>query len=286
MRVAATERFEGGHSSACRRARGVTMIEMLVALPLAAVIIGYLAYYVQNTVRVYDFEESKSDMVQNAHYAAQRLSEVLAETGACLPNLTDDIMLYDSTGSSPPMPVITRRYNPECNAIFTIPASAVAKDSIWVDTLGEYFLKVDSIVVAYNKTLVRWRRPIIAVVDSPNTARADTIVIDAQDDVVRKDVIYGYKTETWSVTPQGQLYIYTTNSADTSMILAENLDTIQVRFYDKLDTAEDTPIWNWKDIEHGTVYVVARTERGAPGSGDTLRQSYFTRFRFKSKVEE
>lgn len=288
-----------GHPQTLRRCtdpRGFTLVELMIAIVASSIVIIGLSTLVSSFVNTYRFQEANSDMVQNAHYTVQRISEAVMETGACLPVFADTVMYYDSTQPN----TFTRRYNPACG-YHEFWDTAAATDVFHVDTMGAHFdpSVADSVVVA--RTLPSdvdstvWRAQIVSVslskdtiitydtVDAVITADttilgADSLTVDGVYSVEAGDVIYAYKIETWTVNADSNLVV---RRDGDEMVMAENIVELDIRFDSTDASGTMYPVNDWHDMKNGTVRVVTRTAvKNTKGEYGT--QSFESRFRLKS----
>jgi Tfp pilus assembly protein PilW len=67
------------------RARGIGVVELLIALAISATVLAAVAYAVDMTFRAYSINSEQSDLMQRARLAMYRLTTTIRTTGAHQP---------------------------------------------------------------------------------------------------------------------------------------------------------------------------------------------------------
>ncbi len=301
-RMAASPGVMAQERYVCRSRGGFTLLELLIAIVLSSLVMVGITRLVKSVLDTFHFQDLKADMLQNAHYSVQRVTEALTECGSCLPVKALEIVDYDASVTKSKF---VQKVNPRC-AFFITEEPQVDTNTFIVDSVAcDAFRYVDTVVVAKVKPdgsmLLLWEDEYVGdttavridtIVDGTDTIY-DTvtvyyILVSSDHSLAKNDMLYGYKTEAWALTQgdSGSLYMYADDPADTSMVLAEDIHTMEITF-DYVDPSTNNVVEvvdDWFEMRSGTVLIIARTQRPNPSNNQYLYQQLESRFMLKAVV--
>jgi hypothetical protein len=253
-------------------------MELMVGVAISSILVLGLAAYIRDVAANYNLQSQVDDMVANAHYSLQRLSETLMQAGAALPVKADTVVKWDTVANGG----FKIHSNPKGGMASV--AWACTTSRVPIDTFGLYFGISDSLIITHNDTLVSCRRVVAGVIDDVDSLHRDSLILSAPVTFTAGDMIYDYRTERYGITPGGSLYFDSASTGDTSAVMAENIDSLKVSF-DYIDTNGVTHIVNnWTQALNAQVSIVSRTERPEPVRNLYHKQRLSLRFRLKNKV--
>jgi prepilin-type N-terminal cleavage/methylation domain-containing protein len=226
-------------------ARGMTMVELLLSIAAGAIVILGVYRLLTQSLWSYNLQEQMTDMYQNATYSIKKLSEELSQVGADLPDSAYTVVYVANSFTDS----VTMRVNTK-GARQKMTAAITGLSKIPVDS-GNAFVGMDSIVVDTGQGVAVTKQ-----LDSVRVSSTPCTVYIAPATITLKsgDVVYGALTRRYFVRNRN-LYFN-----DTSKVLAENIDSLAMTFYDHTKTATT----NWKDMALISLYVRARTASPDP----------------------
>jgi Tfp pilus assembly protein PilE len=217
---------------------GFTFVELIITIAAGSIVILGVYRLLTQSLWSYNLQEQMTDMNQNATYTIKKLTEVLSQAGSDLPDSGYPVI---SVANGHDVTVKTN----DKGAKQIMSTSLLSSAKIPVDN-GAPFVGCDTIVVDSGSGILKYPLDSVRAVASP-----DTVYLKSPAVVTLKqwDRVYGAFTERYYSNNLNFCY----NTDD--VVLAENIDSIAITFYDTSHTATT----NWGQMSSGSVYVRART---------------------------
>lgn len=236
-------------------ARGFTLIELLVVIAVSGILMAAISRFFKDSHKAYNLQEEISERDQNAHYVVGRLTEILMQAGAHLPEKGWNVIV-------PPSQTTNRFWissNPR-RGVQTVQASITSRVKVPIDD-EKGFRKANRILVEYaDKT-----RPIQAfdinrghnVGGFDQGLKAveddiDTLVLSHPITLVAGDVFYAFVHE--------EFQLRGTSLLKGSMVMAEDIDSLRISFLD----SSWRPTLDWTAMSAARISVTARTRTRDP----------------------
>ncbi len=251
-------------------ARGVTLLELLIAIAAGALVILGVYNLLMSSIWSYNLQNQTTDMYQNATYTIKRLSEDLAQVGADLPEQYYTVIFTASATSSD----VTVRINKKGGMFAIIKDTAYAKIPLFPDSVGLAFAGADSLLLDTGG----WAGSV--GIDNVKTGiNPDTILIHSNMTFHATNLIFAASTTRYFLSGTN----FCVDSA--ANVQAENIDSLSMTFRDK----NYAPTTNWSQMSSVTLYVRARTatpdpKYKCPGFGDGYHRLALTMdLRFRNR---
>jgi hypothetical protein len=250
----------------------MTLIEVLIAIVIGALAILGVYRLFSSSLRSFNMQEQLSGMYQNGTYTLKKISELMMQAGANLPQKNDTLLFVSSAHPDSFRIMI----NPK-GAVYTFGSDVAATSTIPVPDAAA-FIGCDSIIKDSLEVLFKSYK-----ISSFDTISPDTISITGTGTPVAfysGTTIYGFKTVSYYWGSRN-IYYYDT----IAKVLAENIDTLQIKYYDSTHT-ETT---DWLKMRSAWIYVRSMTSLPdprykCPGFNDGYRRlPMSTEVRFRNK---
>jgi prepilin-type N-terminal cleavage/methylation domain-containing protein len=260
--------------------KGVTLIEMLIAVFIGSLAVLGIYSLFSSSLRTYNLQEQMSGMYQNGTYSIKKISELLMQAGADLPQKNYTVLF--ALAASPDNFRI--KVNPNSSK-YTFASNLINNDKI-IMADASAFQGCDSLVRDSADTFSTVGHLLVYGIDTVKVLPAanDTICLftNSYGKFYTGTTIYGFKTVSYYFN-QGNVYC----DDGTPYIMCDNMDTMKIIYYDNNHAALTTP--NWSQMFSALVYVRARTsvpdpKYRCPGYNDGYRRlpmSIDVRFRNK-----
>jgi Tfp pilus assembly protein PilW len=222
-------------------ASGFTIVELVITIVAGSIVILGVYRLLAQAMWSYNLQEQMTDMYQNATYTIKKLSEEVSQAGGALPDSLYTVVYVTSS----PANDITMRVNKK-GAAHKDTATITASAKIPVDS-GNAFTGLDSVVVDTGRG-----NPVTKQIDSVKvTSTPDTVYLKSPATISLKpgDVVYAASTARYFINIRD----FCLNS--TSNVLAENIDSLAMMFYDSTRTTTTL----WENMSSVSLYVRART---------------------------
>jgi Tfp pilus assembly protein PilW len=217
------------------------MVELLVTIVAGAIVILGVYRLLGQSLWSYNMQEQMTDMSQNATYTMKRLSEVLAEVGSYLPEKNYTVVLFNAAN---PDSVCMRINKKSAKQAFSAVMSATAK--IPVDS-GNAFKGADSLVKRDTGGVVTvFKIDSVKVSSTPDTVYLKSPATAA---FIENDAVYATATTRYFLSGTNFCCDTITN------VLAENIDSLAMTFYDSSHTATT----DWAKMRSVAICVRGKT---------------------------
>ncbi|HLP40281.1 MAG TPA: hypothetical protein VK465_02130 [Fibrobacteria bacterium] len=234
--------------------RGLTLLEIAVALTASGVLVGTLGIFFRGFSHTFNMQEQVSERDLNAHYAVKRLSEAIMSAGANLPSKDWKMIEIPKSKGAVWMRISV---NPRGGLQYVSTAGFVTE--LFVDD-AKSFAHASKILI------------------DPIEENANTILESIATDYNDNGYVQGVKAQgdgAWlklaagvNVKPGDAVYAYAedvyslsgTNLMLGDMVLAENIDSLSLSFF----TAGKAHTSQWYAMRSARVEVVARTRLKDP----------------------
>jgi prepilin-type N-terminal cleavage/methylation domain-containing protein len=230
-----------------RNRKGLTLIEVLISILIGTLaILGVYRLY-SSSLRTYNLQEQLSGMYQNGTYTIKKISEVLMQAGADLPQKNDTLLFVSSAHPDNFRIMI----NPK-GAAYTFGSYVPATSSIPIPDASA-FIGCDSILKDSLEALFQSYR-----ISAVHTLYADTILITGTGTPVAfysGTTIYGFKTVSYYWNSRNICYY-----DSLEKVLSENIDTLQIKYYDSAHVETQ----DWLKMKSAWIYVRSMTSLRDP----------------------
>lgn len=268
------------------RNQGFTLVEVMIALAVSGILLVGLTKLYTLMLKSYSLQEELTEMNQNAKFTIKEISDILTQAGADCAAMNSDTTDKDTiikvTGD-PPYSDFTLRINPRGGLfIITMKQPIGAQCSVQVSNVANFRVAKKLGQLPYAVTVPTRTTVRIYNLDSIHTTNSNIFISGgaATDTFFVNDAIYSFDT--------CRYYLNGTNlclNADTN-VLAENIDSFKVTFFDVAGNSSITSTPPWLTMRSASMVVVATTatpDCKYPGDGKRrLKLSY--KFRLKNKV--
>jgi len=217
---------------------GFTIVELVIAIAAGTIVILGIYRLLSSSLWSYNLQDQETDMYQNATYTIKKLTEVLSQAGSDLPDSLYPVISVNSASD-----IIVKTNDKGAKQMMSANLTASAK--IPVDN-GAPFVGCDTIVVDSGLGFLKFPFDSVRAAASPDTVYLKSPAVAT---LKQWDRVFGSYTEHYYASNFNFCY-----QAD-SVVLAENIDSIAVTFY---DTGHATTT-NWDHMSTGALYVRART---------------------------
>lgn len=265
--------------------RGFTLLEVLISIVISGILIIGLTRYYRTALKSHSLQEQITDMNQNAQYVLTELSDVLMQAGAaCVAtanSTTDMDTIIKLTGAGPVHNEFTIKVNPRGGLhIITnsVTLNTTANCSLEVSDASQFRYadklaripragSTDSTIKTYNLVGINTASNKICLNGGASTSEAFNV----------NDAVYGFVNNRYYLNGT-DLCLNSDNN-----VLAENIDTLLVTFYDADGDSLLTSSPPWRSMRSANVQVVATTPDPFPG--DPRRRTKLSyQFRLRNKV--
>lgn len=247
-----------------RSSPGFTLLEVVVALAVGAILLWGLARFYKDSSRSYVDQSQIAERNQNAHYTVKTLTEAIQQSGASLPDSGYPVI---RTSGGIPASSIVLAVNPRGGVHFVSSAAPANPARVPVGDTAS-FSKATHVLVDYlNPSRATARMPIAGMRKGASTGELDTILLTSglPYQVGIGDAIYALKEERYALSGG--------NLLRDGMVLAENIDSLQFYFYD----ARKSATTSWAEMRSARIRVSARTARPDPRlPGDGYRKIHLS----------
>lgn len=224
--------------------RGVTLVEMLVAMVASGIVLAGIAYLFGISLRSYRLQNEITEMHQNAHYTIKRLSEVFMEAGSDLPDT--GIAIISRTAADNVTLIVNPRGGVHDFSYDIVTATATVPLD---DASG--FLHADSVIHEY----ASGSAPELLGISSVDTSTVpNTLTLSAACTYARNDALYSFERRKYyhdNVTNN----LVCLARGDTT-VLSEDIESITFDFYDKDRNNANN---SWDDMLFVTIALTAKT---------------------------
>lgn len=237
-----------------RNSRGLTLIEIAVALTASTILVGTLALFFRGFSRSFNMQEQVSERDLNAHYTVKRLSEALMSAGANLPSKDWDIVAVPRSSGADWMRI---SINPRGGVQYISTAAFV--EELYVDDAKGFTQVSEVLIDPINEDANTFRAAIATDYNADGFVKGVKaqgtgawLRLSAGVNVKPGDAVYAYAEEVYRLSG--------TNLMLGDMVLAENIDSLSLSFF----TAGKAPTSQWYAMRSARVQVVARTRLKDP----------------------
>lgn len=261
--------------SARKNESGFTLIEIVVAFGISALVLAILTRLLSTSLFTYNLQDQLSEMNQNARYTIKELGDILMQAGADLQLINLDSLDRDTI-------ILPDNHEASC-AGFTIkinPRGGIYEISQTISTAictlkvfdarkfrhADYLSRVPGV-----RSTLGVKTYTIESVDTITNA----VVFSPPDSFIQGDAICSFNYRRYFLS-ENNLCV-----DNTSSIIAENIDSLAIVFLDAngLSTSE------WASMRSVDLLVRARTAQPDPKS-DSYRSVTLTyKFRLRNKIE-
>ena len=265
------------------RSNGFTLLELIVAIVVSGFVVLALSRLLVTAVQNYSRQEQVGEMHTNVHYAIRRLTDMFAEVGAMLPDTGVAVVAPPTVNDS-----IAFMVNPR-GGMQVFPADVAATQDVPVDD-ARSFRHASAMVKEVEGADGHFTFTILNI---DTTCGAGNYVkginkldgqvrITAAEAFAQDNVIYAFRREQIKLRNNELLRVVN----DVPEVLAENIDSLYIAFYDSTETQENA----WNEMIFGSVAVRARTgipdlDYISPTHGDRYRRvALDIKFRLRSKL--
>ncbi len=224
---------------------GFSLLEMLVAIAVSGILLLIVVRFYKDSYRNYSLQEQIADRNQNAYFTIKHLTELMQQAGSGLPDSGYAVIM--PAAGSPPHASVVIGTNPRGGSqVISQKVTSVTK--IAVDDTTSFGYATDVLVDYLNPATATVKKSISSFIAGPPNA-PDTIVLGSAVTLDTGDVLYAYKQDTIALSG--------TDLTIGGTVLAENVDTLEFRFYKTDKTAATT----WGTMRSANIKVSARTPR-------------------------
>jgi prepilin-type N-terminal cleavage/methylation domain-containing protein len=262
-----------------RKQKGVTLIEILVAVFIGSLAVLGIYRLFSSSLRSYNLQEQMSGMYQNSTYTIKKISEILMQAGADLPQKNYTILFAQSSNPDN----FRIRVNPN-GSKYKFTSNLIDNDKIIMADASAFF-GCDSLVRDSADTFSTIGHLLVYEIDTVKVLPAanDTIILKSVSNAkfYAGTTIFGYKSVLYYFD-LGNVYCKDTSGVS---IVTDNMDTVRIIYYDKNHATTTT----WSQMISALVYVRSRTsvpdpKYKCPGYNDGYRRlPMSTEVRFRNK---
>jgi hypothetical protein len=236
--------------------RGITLVELLITILAGAIVIMGVYRLLTTSLWSYNLQEQLTDMYMNGTYTIKKLSEILMQAGANLPDRYYQVVLPNNSTTND----LTMRIN-KGNGKFWVDTSyttGTTKIRVAPDSVANTFKGADSLLLDTGG----WAAS--SKIDSVRTGfDPDTICLHTTLSPTIMNSIYAQSTT--------RLFLSGTNFCidSSANVQAENIDSMSMTFRD----SGYVPTTDWSRMVSVSLYVRTRTSAPdpkykCPGFGD------------------
>jgi type IV pilus assembly protein PilW len=247
---------------------GFTLIELLIGMLISGVMVVVVTRFFKDSHRAYNIQELLADRDQNAQYVLKRLEERVMEAGANLPETGFPIIIPGNGPSRDFSLVINPR-----GGMQTFYGSMPATQNIPVDDPSAFKSASSVLIVRADKGMPVEKADIATGYNlngfvkglKKGSGGPDMLRLTGAMALESGDAIYAFSKEDYSLA--------NTNLSMGQMVLAENIETVGLDFYDSTGTRTT----DWDAMHSAKLSVTAKTQRPDPGyPGDGYRRVTIT----------
>lgn len=228
---------------------GFTLMEMLIAASLSFVLIlGILRLY-SSSAKSYNLQDMITEMNQNASYTCKRLSDEIMQAGVYLPDAGYTIISmksgkFDSISIRSNPSAAFQKFVIDINNAVRIPV-----DNGIVFSGVSDLLKLDADLAITNYTIKTSYSGGTFSKGVDTISTPNQIYLTSPASFVHGDILFASKRTTFFKSGTN----FCMNTPDN--VLAENIDSIAIVFYNKAKT----PTLTWGSMVYASIYVRSRT---------------------------
>jgi hypothetical protein len=252
----------------------MTLVEILISIVIGALAVLGVYRLFSSSLRSYNMQEQLSGMYQNGTYTIKKISELLMQAGADLPQYKFPVLYVSSAHPDS----LYMRINPT-GAVYAYSLPTLLNVSKIPDSLAVPFMACDSIVADSLSLDSSLKLYDITLVDTQPSPKWDTIRVSPSGKFYQGSTIYGYKAIAY--------YIKGNAICSNTDTMAENIDSFCVIYWNRSHTATTTI---WDSMFTASIYVRARTslpdpKYKCPGFNDGYRRlPMSTEVRLRNKI--
>jgi prepilin-type N-terminal cleavage/methylation domain-containing protein len=244
-------------SASDRRAqRGLTLVEVVVALAASGILTVGLVVFFRGFNRSYNMQEQVADRDLNAHYTIKRISETLMATGWSLP--ADGWSLIDLPEGNPG-PRLKVGVNP-CGGVQYLAAPLPGLLEIPVDDIKGFAKATAVLCDPLAVGLATFKTDIDTTYDADgfakglkSTGTGGLVRVTSPVTLEPGDAVYAFDVEDFRLQ-DGNLML-------DGNVLAEGIQTLEFSFF----TAGQALTTQWSAMRSARIRVSARTRTSDPG---------------------
>ncbi|MBN1757913.1 MAG: prepilin-type N-terminal cleavage/methylation domain-containing protein [Chitinispirillaceae bacterium] len=236
------------------RNAGFTFVELLVAFGISALVLIFLSRLFSATLASSNLQDQLSEMNQNARYTIKELSDILMEAGSDLQSIyldtleKDTVIIPDDDAS--PCSGFTVKINPR-GGIFLVPqTSHIAITGMEVSNARKFSHTNQLQRIPGASSTLPLKFYTLTGIDTVT----NFIYFTPADSFVKGDAFCSFIKERYYLSGT-DLCLNTTDN-----IIAENIDSLAIIFYDKGGNTTT----RWSDMKSAEILVRARTAHPDP----------------------